>query len=176
MLPADPSVGTEDTDEGRDFEKPLGYVPILAGTREFILRLSNPEAEGMHQESRVQNEVATLALASAALHHIKPIVVPRIFGWGGASHEKLGWILQELMPGVPLAEDFSETMSLDQKKGILAQMAVMLKALQDFPLPESIEGWGGLTFKDSGAIVSAPMTSVGAGPWSSLQDSYLKAD
>src|SRR3569833_4487890 len=28
-------------------------------------------------------------------------------------------------------------------------------------------------FDDSGAIVSAPMAGVGAGPWSSLQDSYL---
>ena len=126
----------------------------------------------MHQETRVQNEVAILAMASAALRHIEPNVVPRIFGWGGASHEKPGWILQELMPGVPLDEVFGD-MSLDQKRGILAQMAAMLKALQDYPLPESIKGWGGVTFDDSGVIVSAAMTTVGSGPWSSLQDSYL---
>ena len=76
----------------------------------------------MHHETRVQNEVGILTLASAALRHINPTVVPRIFGWGSASCEHLGWILEELMPGAPLAEVFSETMSLDQKKGILAQM------------------------------------------------------
>lgn len=43
------------------------------------------------------------------------------------------------MPGILLAEAFSETMSLDQKKGILAQIAGLLKALQDYLLPESIE-------------------------------------
>lgn len=76
------------------------------------------------------------------------------------------------MPGVPLDGVFSPTMSLEQKTGVLAQMAAILKGLQDYPLPESIEGWGGLTFDSSGAFVSAPMPSVGAGPWSSLEDSY----
>jgi hypothetical protein len=57
------------------------------------------------------------------------------------------------MPGTPLAEAFSETMTLDQKKGILAQMAGLLKALQDYPLPESTEGWGGGTFDDSRTVV-----------------------
>jgi hypothetical protein len=126
----------------------------------------------MHQEPRVQNEVGILTLASAALGHIKPTVVPRVFGWGGASREHLGWILEELMPGAPLAEAFSETMSFEQKKNILAQMPRLLKALQDYRLPDSIKGWGGVTVDDSGAIISAPMTSVGAGPWSSLEENF----
>lgn len=126
----------------------------------------------MYYETRVQNEVGILTLVSAALRHIEPPVVPRVFGWDGISHEHPGWILQEFMPGEPLAEPFSETMSLDQKKGILAQMAALLKGLQDYPLPESIKGWGGVSFHESGAIVSAPMSSVGAGPWYSLEDSY----
>ena len=149
-----------------------GCEPIPAGTRDFIIRLSNPEAQGMHPETRVQNEVGILTLASAALSHIKPNVVPRVFGWDGADREHPGWILQELMPGEPLAEPFSESMSLKEKKGILEQMARLLKALQEYPLPESIQGWGGVTFDESSAIVSAPMTSVGAGPWPSLEDSF----
>lgn len=76
------------------------------------------------------------------------------------------------MPGVPLAETFGKTMSLDQKKGILAQIVGLLKALQDYPLPATIKAWGGVTFDDSSAIVSAPMTSVGTGPWHSLEDSF----
>lgn len=136
------------------------------------MRLSNPDAEGMYQETRVQNEVAIFTLASAALRHIKPNIVPRVFGWGGASQGRLGWILQDLMPGVPLDDVFSPTGSLEQKTAVLRQMAAILKALQDYPLPKSIQGWGGLAFDGSGDIVSAPMPTVGAGPWSSLEDSY----
>ncbi|KAI0537175.1 hypothetical protein GGR58DRAFT_472888 [Xylaria digitata] len=164
------SGGLGDVDESHK-PKHLGCVPIPAGTRVFILRLSNPDADGMHQETRVQNEVGILTLASAALSHIKPNVVPRVFGWSGATRDRLGWILEEPMPGAPLAEAFDE-MSLGQKKGILAQMAGVLKALRDYPLPASIKGWGGVTFDDSGAIVSASMPSVGTGPWSSFEDSY----
>lgn len=149
-----------------------GCVPIPVGSREFILRLSNPDAEGMSNETRVQNEVAILALASAALHHIKPSVVPRVFGWGPASPGRLGWILQDLMPGAPLDDIFGPAGSLKQKRGILAQMARILKGLQDYQLPRSIQGWGGLTFDDRGAIISALMPTVGAGPWSSLEESY----
>lgn len=61
-------------------------------------------------------------------------------------------------------------MSFGQKKGILAQMAGLLKALQDYPLPKSIHGFGGATFNDSGAIVSGPMTSVGAGVLKTLTE------
>ena len=171
-LPTDIPGGLGDTAEGHKPKQP-GCVPIPADTREFILRLSNAHAEGLHQQTRVQNEVGILTLASAALGHVKPNIVPRVFGWGsGASRECLGWILEELMPGAPLAEAFAQTMALDQKKEIMAQMATILKALQDYPLPESIKGWGGVTFDDSGDVISAPMTSVGAGPWSSFEESF----
>ena len=166
-LPKVPSDSLANIGKGSKFRQP-GCVPIPAGTTEFILRLSNIDAEGMHYEPRVQNEVGMLTLASAALRRIKPAVVPRVFGWNGASHEEQGWILEEMMSGVPIAEAFG-AMSLGQKKRILAQIAEMLKALQEYPLPSSIEGWGGVAFDDSGAIVSAPMTSVGAGPWSSFE-------
>ncbi|KAH9211854.1 hypothetical protein DL95DRAFT_437065 [Leptodontidium sp. 2 PMI_412] len=105
----------------------------------------------MHQETRVQNEVAIFALAADALRHINPPVVPRVFGWGGAGLKHVGWILQELMPGIPIGEAFGGAMSLDQKRGILAQMGGLLKALQDYPLPKSIHGFGGATFDESGA-------------------------
>lgn len=125
----------------------------------------------MHQTTRVQNEVGILTLAAAALSHIKPAVVPRVFGWGGADHESSGWILEEMMPGVSLAEAFTNLTSIDRKREILAQIARLLKALQEYSLPKSIEGWGGVTFDDSGTIISAPMPSVGTGPWHSFEDS-----
>lgn len=36
--------------------------------------------------------------------------------------------------------------------------------MQEYRLPEGITGFGGLTFDGTGRIVSAPMTSVNAGP------------
>ncbi|KAJ8058568.1 hypothetical protein OCU04_012746 [Sclerotinia nivalis] len=111
-FPTDISGGLGDADEGRKLKLP-GCVPIPAGTREFILRLSNPDAQDMHQETRVQNKVGILTLASAALRHIKPTVVPCVFNWGGASCEHLGWILEELISGVLLNEAFRKNMSLD---------------------------------------------------------------
>ena len=104
-----------------------GCVSIPPGTSEFIIRLSNPDAEGLYQESRVQNEVGMLTLASAALAHMVPGVVPRVFGWdvSKSTPEHPGWILQEMMPGLPLAEAFG-VMDIAHKRGILAQMASYL--------------------------------------------------
>lgn len=112
-----------------------------------------------------------MTLASTALRHIHPPVVPRVFAWGAAEGENAGWILQEFMPGVALAEPF-EAMPLEEKRPILAQMAGMLKLLQDFPLPESVKGWGGVMFDGEGKVVSGPMVSVWAGPWGSLEEEY----
>lgn len=72
------------------------------------------------------------------------------------------------MPGNPLADSF-ENMQPDQKKKTFAQMAALLKGLQSYKLPESITGFGGVTFDDADRIVSAPMPTVGAGPWPSYE-------
>lgn len=123
----------------------------------------------MNQKTRVENEVAIISLAASALSSFEPHVVPSVYGWGSAATpSSQGWILQELMPGTPVDESF-ESMHLDRKKNILAQMAKFLKALQDFRLPESITEYGGVTFDDSGRIVSTSMTSVGSGPWPSYE-------
>ena len=52
-------------------------------------------------------------------------------------------------------------------------MAKMLKALQDYRLPQSIGQYGGVTFDQDGQIVSAAMSTVGAGPWQSYE-AYFK--
>lgn len=123
----------------------------------------------MNQKTQVENEVAIISLAASALSGFEPHVVPSVYGWGSAATtSSQGWTLQELMPGTSVDESF-ESMHLDQKKNILAQMARFLKALQDFALPESITGYGGVTFDDSGRIVSTSMTSVGSGPWPSYE-------
>ncbi|KAF2787366.1 hypothetical protein K505DRAFT_343006 [Melanomma pulvis-pyrius CBS 109.77] len=137
-----------------------GCVAIPKGTKELIFRLTNPDAEGMNPETRVENEVAIITLASAALKSFTPHVVPSVYAWGSAATKSSqGYILQELMMGTP-------------KRQIFAQMAKMLKSLQDFQLPESIVEFGGVTFDETGSIVSTAMTSVGAGPWPSYESSF----
>jgi hypothetical protein len=136
------------------------------------MRLSNPNAEGMNQKTRVENELAIISLASAALSGFEPHVVPAVYAWASAATESSqGWILQELMLGTPVDDTF-DIMDLQQKQQTFAQMAKMLKALQDYQLPESITDFGGVTFDDTGRIVSTAMTSVGAGPWSSYEASF----
>jgi hypothetical protein len=132
------------------------------------VRLANPTAEGVHSETRVENEVAIISLSAAALKHIQPHVVPSIYAWGSAAAEAYGWTIQELMPGTPVDEAF-ESMTLEQKKLILAQMAKLLKGLQGYQLPSTITGFGGVTFNENGQILSAAMPTFGEGPWSSFE-------
>lgn len=153
-------------------QQKTGCKAIPADTTAFIVRLTNPIAEGMNTENRVENEVAMLNLVGAALRHHDPKVVPSVYGWGSAAGESSqGWILQELMPGTPL-DVALESMDLQNKKAIFAQMAGMLSEMQKFHLPSSITGFGGLTFDSAGRIVSGLMTSVDAGPWPSYEEQY----
>lgn len=150
-----------------------GTAPLPEGAKEFIMRLANPDAEGMHAQTRIENEVAIISLAADALSGFKPHLVPSVYGWGSAvASSSQGWILQELMPGVSVSEVFG-SMPNGEKAKVLAQMAGILKALQDFRLPSSIQQYGGVTFDNAGQIVSTAMTSVGSGPWLVYED-YFK--
>jgi hypothetical protein len=135
------------------------------------MRLTNPDAEGMHAATRVENEVAIISLASAALRGLQPHVVPHIYGWGSAKSGQ-GWILQELMPGSPVDEAF-KTMDHEQKKKIFVEMTELLKGLQEYKLPKTITAFGGMTYDDAGQIISEAMPSVGAGPWPSFEASFI---
>ena len=94
----------------------------------------------MHSENCVENDVAIISMASQALSKFKPHVVPRTNGWGSANSGR-GWILQEFMPSEHLGDTF-ETMGIEQQKGIFAQMAEMLKALQEYEVPGTVTGFG----------------------------------
>ena len=150
-----------------------GTDVVPEGTREFILRLTNPDAEGMNPETRVENEVAIISLAATALNEHERPLVPKVYAWGSAASPfSQGWVIQEMMPGLPVDENF-ESMSFEVKKVILAQMAKILKTLQAYKLPSSIRNHGGVTFDDTGRIISAAMTSVGSGPWPTYEDYYI---
>jgi hypothetical protein len=164
-----------DKENGACQDKP-GCVAIPSGTSDLILRLTNSDAISIGAANRVENEVAMMTLAGAALDpNFEPHVVPRLYGWAETISKKgepqQGWILQELMPGVPLDEKL-DNMELEEKKEIFAQIAKLLKGLQDFPLPASITKFGGLTFDNENNIISAPMTTTSTDPWPSYEAAF----
>ncbi|KAL2071286.1 hypothetical protein VTL71DRAFT_12521 [Oculimacula yallundae] len=142
-----------------------GCVPIPKDQTSLILRLTNHAARGLAPITRVENEVGMMNLASSALQAINPSIIPRVYGWSSAGKTPQGWILQEYMNGKTIDEKTFNSLSLEKRKHILAQIAQIVKALQDFELPASITEFGGVTFNEAGEIVSAAMTTFGAGPW-----------
>lgn len=158
-----------------------GTHTIPPGLDTFIVRLPNP-ISGYNDKIRVQNEVAALSIARDALQAKFPDFVPRVFGWGSARHGH-GWILQEHMAGKPLLDDFHQ-MSDNDKALILRQMADVLTILQQYQLPATIRDYGGLDFGPSGEYVSAPLSILDAGPFTTysglvkatIQSKLAKAD
>ncbi|KAH7369698.1 hypothetical protein BKA65DRAFT_560905 [Rhexocercosporidium sp. MPI-PUGE-AT-0058] len=129
-------------------QQPLqpGCVPIPEHTTTLLLRLTNADAEGLHRDTRVENEVSMLKLAFSALAPIKPFsLISRVD-------------IQEFMPGSPLDESLPY-MTPAQKKDIFVQVTAILKALRGFQVPDSIRGFGGVAFHREGEILSAPMTT-----------------
>lgn len=144
-----------------------GTHTIPPGLDTFIIRLPNP-VSGYNDKIRVENEVAALSIARDALQVKFPGFVPRVFAWGSARHGQ-GWILQEHMAGSPLLDDFGR-MSDDDKAVILRQMADVLTILQRHQLPAAIRDYGGLAFDPSGEYVSAPISTMDAGPFATYAD------
>ncbi|TGJ86253.1 hypothetical protein E0Z10_g2563 [Xylaria hypoxylon] len=146
-------IATTSSHTAQDEALQPGCVRIPDGITQFIMCLTNPDAEGMSPKTRVENEVALISLAAQVLNHFQPPVVPSVYAWGSAATKSSqGWIIQQLMPGEPVESSY-ENMNVQQKKGILSQMARLLKGLQDFQLPETITGFGGVTFDKKGRIV-----------------------
>lgn len=77
----------------------------------------------------------------------------------------------QYMPGVPLDQKFS-VLSEDNKKKVLEEMARVIYAFQRFRLPETIKGYGGLTFDKNESIVGGQMTIVPDGPFEDLEGLY----
>ena len=60
-------------------------------------------------------------------------------------------------------------MAIKDKQLILVQLAEIFGALQNFQLPDTVKGYGGLGFSDDGTIVSVPMTLIDAGPFQTYE-------
>ncbi|KAK2758251.1 hypothetical protein FQN54_004096 [Arachnomyces sp. PD_36] len=142
-----------------------GTIPIPDSAQHVIMRLSNAAA-GLNNLNRVENEVAAMSLARKAVFPRQ--VIPAVYGWASAAKDQ-GWILMEHMRGVPLDAAFEE-MTLNDKTKTLGEIASIVRAMQEYELPESIKGFGGLDFDRDGNIVSAPLTVFSCGPFTTYSE------
>jgi hypothetical protein len=150
--------------------KKPGCTTLSASVASVVMRISNPRAM-LDNNVRVQNEVAALQLGRAALASYPKAIVPEVYGWSPTSGHGYGWILEEAMVGKPLGTAFDSLSSADQ--GILvAQMASILKLIQECPIPPSLKTYGGLSYDHDGLIVGAPLTFGFGGPYSTLEGMY----
>lgn len=116
----------------------------------------------MNENLRVQNEVAMMILTREALAPLKSSLVPVLYGWASGETGR-GWTLCEHLPGERLGDKF-EALNDEAKRTVIAQIAQIFKHIQQFPLPSSIKGYGGLGFALDGSIVTGPTVIVGGGP------------
>lgn len=121
---------------------------------------------------RLVNEIAAMHLAHCTLRLVE--IVPEVFGFGKIEHndQAVGWMIQEFMPG-ELLESAWDELSLSSKKTLLEQMAQMYVALQKCDLTQTLGGFGGLRYDDTGDMVAGPIVFGFGGPYASLEDMYV---
>lgn len=128
----------------------------------------------MNEDVRVENEVATMSLMQTALEPLDVKLVPEVFAWGRPSRENPGWMLQEFKEGVQLDKALPG-IDLTSQKNVYRQIARLFKLVQDYSLPDSVKGYGGLKFDETGEnVVSGPTSIPCGGPFVSLGDMYVQ--
>ncbi|KAI1408905.1 hypothetical protein F5Y13DRAFT_182436 [Hypoxylon sp. FL1857] len=139
-----------------DRSRPYTMKPPLHGVCNVIVRIFNPNAHELVQANRVQNEVAAMHLIREGL-------------------KKAGKGLEDIVPAVyawePAAEDGSK---IDLGRDtLMAQLAEIVKLIQDIELPATVTRQGGLTIDDDGNIVTGKASIFGGGPWSSYTEFWV---
>ncbi|KAK1674183.1 hypothetical protein BDP55DRAFT_554742 [Colletotrichum godetiae] len=163
--------------------RPYTQLPPTEGTSTVVMRIANPKAEGVVQETRVENEVAAIHLARQGLALYKPDIaglVPALYDWRPYCHSEnpemgagieigYGWSLMEFKEGVPLDTVFRDLKDGD-KGDVLGQIADVVTGIQRVCLPESVKSHGGLSIDEEGKIVGGKMTTLKGGPWGRYSD------
>lgn len=169
--------------QGNQQHQPCTVLPPVEGVSTLIVRLSNPNGTGMNETNRVQNEVAAIHLARAAVSQLGEEyvdIVPAIYAWKAFSHfpsldgdddalradeATFGWTIMDYKPGQPLDEQF-RSFSLYEKKRVVGKIACVFAAIQSIKLPPGVESFGGLTIDDTtGAIISGQGVLSHSEPW-----------
>jgi len=118
-----------------------------------------------------------MQLAREALS--KLTIVPQVYAWsktGGPADN--GWIIEQHMPGVDIEADFHTNLSRDAQRHVLGQVAEVLKTVQDFKLPATASGFGGLAFdndkleKDNNVIGGPFVVEPYTGPYPDMKSFY----
>ncbi|OAA61232.1 Aminoglycoside phosphotransferase [Niveomyces insectorum RCEF 264] len=147
-----------------------GTEPLPGDATKAVIRLTNP-GSNLNDAVTVQSQVAVAVLLRAALKPTRPdepSLVPRVYGWqpaadGGGQQQPLGWIVEECMPGVQLDDTAFDALPDAAKNGIVDQVAGLFGRIQQYQLPASIVGYGGLDFAATdGRIVTGPTPIYGA--------------
>lgn len=146
-------------------------IPIPKDVSNLVVRLPNPAAN-VNEEVRVENEVAAMALFRTALAPMGSSIIPDVYGWQNAGGDTKGYILEQWMEGQTLEEVFW-TLNFDSKRVVLKQLARIVKSMQEYQLPPTVKGHGGLRFDEREDIITGPMTSPYGGPFASVGQMYL---
>ena len=148
-----------------------GTSPLPAHAVPLVFRLGNPGSM-LDLEVRVQSEVALMALMRDALSSLDTQLVPAVYAWNDDDKNR-GWILTEFMPGVSPVGTISELPPDGQRK-LVGDMAQIVKAIQDYELPVTARGFGGLRFDADGHIVIGATPIAGGGPCDTLRQLYFE--
>ncbi|KAI5859398.1 hypothetical protein GGS23DRAFT_600519 [Durotheca rogersii] len=147
-----------------------GTIALPADVTEVVVRISNPEAM-VNEEVRVQNEVAAMSLARQALAGYDQSLVPLVYAWSPSSGGR-GWLVQEYKRGLQLDKAFGE-LDREKQQDLIGQIAQVYKRIQSYPLPDSVQGYGGLGFSPTtGDIITGPTTIPCGGPFACLDEMY----
>ncbi|CAK7236616.1 hypothetical protein SBRCBS47491_009699 [Sporothrix bragantina] len=156
-----------------------GTEELPVDTTTVILRFTNPGSD-LNDAVQVQNEVAMYTLARKAFEPLDNPITPRIYGWQAVDVEAglPGWILQEKMSGESLGDGVFAKLDRATKESIVADIARIFRLLQQFRLPDSVVGYGGLNFDDDGQVVIGP-TAIhaalkGCATYHKLYNEYLQ--
>ncbi|GAO17456.1 hypothetical protein UVI_02052050 [Ustilaginoidea virens] len=143
-----------------------GTVPAPSdGITSLIVKLSNGNSEA-NITNRVENDVAAQYLVRQSMERagLNPLAAA-VYAWAPANtragaeadafmdEKDFGWTMMEVKPGVDFDTQFSDLDPADKEK-CLQQVAMILKAVQDAKLPETVTMFGGLTFNSTGEIIS----------------------
>lgn len=149
-----------------------GTVPIPAGTSSLVLHIPKGDA-GVDPHTQTENKVAMMALMRLALASFQRNLIPDVYGWSSSTFT-YGWILEEHKAGTP-AEQLFPSLEEDQQAHMLRELARIVKAFQDFKLPESFVGLGGAGFDRDGRIVSRTHPLIYGGPFPTISALYASA-
>ncbi|OAR00662.1 hypothetical protein LLEC1_04825 [Akanthomyces lecanii] len=157
-------------------KQPGTVAPPAAGAAALVVRLSNLRAEGLHNANRVANDVASSFIARQAIEDAGlERVVPAVYAWAPPKstdvieEENFGWVVCEYKNGQDLDGQLP-LLSEGEKKHVLQQIAKIVAALQNAPVPATVDQLGGLAFDEQGSIVPAQMVLIKDGPFASYAD------